>query len=354
MARQMMSDPLRLALVGCGRQMRQNLQPFLHRLPAHQTVACVDPDPDLVASMGAVTRATVLAGAVEELDLSTIDAALIAVPPIPSFQITDYLVRRGVHCFVEKPAAPSTPALRQLDEVIQGSGLHVQVGFNFRYAETLQHLHALTAAARRAPVETTIDFYSRHPSAPQWGCDTTLESWLRQNGVHAFDLARWFSPAQVRRVDAHAIRNGEHRFLINVTLRHEDGSLTTLRMGNHTKSFLVGLSVHTVDGSRFTAGSLEQIRLDVDAGRPSGTLLHSTRNLDDGWARSGFGPELAAFLDHCRGKAPTDKPAPIIGDALGASILIDQALAQLGSAPHLTAPAGGNGKSRRADRVEVR
>jgi predicted dehydrogenase len=322
-----MADVLRLALVGCGRQMQQNLFPFLQRIRKHRVVACVDPDLSLSAEVQAMIDGAVCVDSVDSLDLSTVDAAVLAVPPEPSYRLARQLVEKGVHCFVEKPAGPSTPALQDLDLVVRRGDRHVQVGFNFRYAETLQRLHELSKDIRAVPCSVTIDFYSRHPSAPQWGVDTTLEAWIRHNGVHAIDLARWFVPSPVTQLDAHAIQGDPDRFQINLFLRHDDGSLVTLRMGNHVKRFLVGVEVHGMDGSRYTAPSLERVTLELADGVPYGQELHSTRNLDHGWARSGFGPELQAFVNACRGTSAVD--APSIGDALAASGLCDLAMERL-------------------------
>ena len=324
------SGPIRLALVGCGRQMQQNLIPFLQRLPGQRVVACVDNDRVKAEQARAATGAAIRVSSVDELDLRAVDAAVLAVPPWESFQLTTSLVEQDIHCFVEKPAGPSTSALEKLADTVARGGRHVQVGFNFRYTEALQRLHELTAEARSGPSAVTIDFHSRHPSRPQWGVDTTAEAWIRHNGVHALDLARWFIPSPVTRLDAHAVPCGEHLLQLTVLMRHADHSVSTLRLSNQTKKFMIGVSVHTIDGSRFTASSLEQVTLDVDAGLPAGTILHRTSNLDHGWARSGFGPELAAFLAAVGRAEPYGLGEPSAADALAASELCETVMSRLG------------------------
>ncbi|MGC5010874.1 Gfo/Idh/MocA family protein [Streptosporangium sp. DT93] len=338
-----MTEPLRLALIGCGRQMQQNIFPFLQRIRGHRIVACVDPDLSMAAELRSLIGDVACVDSVDSLDLDTVDGALLAVPPEPSYRLTRQLVERGVDCFVEKPAGPSTTTLQDLDAVVRRSDRHVQVGFNFRYAETLQRLHELSADARRTPCSVTIDFYSRHPSVPQWGVDTTLEAWIRHNGVHALDLARWFTPSPVVGVNAHVIPGDSDRFQVNLVLRHHDGSLTTLRMGNHVKRFIVGVTVQGMDGSRYSAPSLERVTLELSDGVPFGQELHSTRNLDHGWGRSGFGPELEAFVVGCRAKRAGQghtlsgaQEVPSVADALAASALCDLTMDEL------YAP-GGNG-----------
>lgn len=324
-----MVETVRLALVGCGRQMGQNLVPFLQRLQGHQIVACLDDDLTRARIMQATTGATHAVARVEELDLDGIDAAILAVPPQPSSVLLRYLVERGIDCFVEKPAGESTAVLAELSEVVRRSDAQVQVGFNFRYAEALQQLHSLTRQIRATPSTVSISFFSRHPETPQWGVENTVEAWIRQNGVHALDLARWFLPAPVSRIDVHAIQRDLNHFLATILLRHVDGSLSVLRLGNHTRKFVVEVSVQGADGSIFTAPSLEQVFLEMDAGTPSRALLHTTRNLDHGWARSGFGPELDAFLAACRSPKFGSQDRPSITDALEASRICDQVMEEL-------------------------
>ncbi|MDV3458934.1 Gfo/Idh/MocA family oxidoreductase [Sphingomonas sp. HF-S4] len=328
-----MTDTIRLALIGCGRQMGQNLVPFLQRLQGHQIVACVDDDLTLAHAMQARTGAARAVARVEELDLGAVDAAILAVPPQPSSALTRYLVERGISCFVEKPAGESTVVLAGLNELVRHSTAQVQVGFNFRYAETLQQLHSLTHRIRATPSTVSINFFSRHPETPQWGVENTVEAWLRQNGVHALDLARWFQPAPISKIDVHAIHRDMNHFFATILLRHTDGSLSVLRVGNHTMKFVVEVSVEGADGSTFTAPSLEQVLLEMDAGTPSRALLHSTRNLDHGWARSGFGPELEAFLAACRSREFGSSDRPSIADALEASKICDQVMEQLNFDP---------------------
>lgn len=324
-----MSAPIRLALVGCGQQMQQNLVPFLHRLKAHRIVACVDGAPARAAQVQAATGAPRAVASVADLDLREVDAAVIAVPPLESEQLTRFFVEHGVDCFVEKPAGSSTAGLRELAEAVDRHGRQVQVGFNFRYAQVLAHLHELSAPGRSWPTAVTIDFHSRHPSAPQWGVDTTIEAWIRHNGVHALDLARWFNPASVVEIDARMVPVGADRLVATVVLQHDQGSVTMLRLGNITKKFMIGVTVQTADASRYSAPSLEQVVLDVDQGTPSGAVLHRTPNLDHGWARSGFGPELDAFLRLIAlTPSSTESVVPSIRDALAASILCDQVLEQ--------------------------
>ncbi|QGK70000.1 hypothetical protein GIY23_11140 [Allosaccharopolyspora coralli] len=310
--------------------MQKNLLPFLQRGSRdYQPVVCVDPDAEQACYVQALTGAHATASTIEDVDLAAIDAAIVAVPPEPSAEIAEQLLQHRIHCFVEKPAGPSTPSLRRLSEVAgKMPDVHLQVGFNFRYAAALRQLHEATVSARESPCWLQIEFCSRHPSAPQWGVDTTVESWIRQNGVHAFDLAQWFIPSPVERVDGHSLPTSDpDRFLAVVGLHHADGSHSMLRVGNQTQRFQVNAAVHASDGSVYAAPSLESVVLSRDAGMPAGTQLFGQKPLDHGWDRSGFGPELEAFVATCLDRSSAQFPG--ITDALTGSQLCDQALSEL-------------------------
>ncbi|GAA2362906.1 hypothetical protein GCM10009854_48220 [Saccharopolyspora halophila] len=325
-----MTHPLRLALIGCGKQMQKNLLPFLQRASRdHRPVVCVDPDIEQADRVRALSGAPATATSIEDLDADKVDAAIVAVPPQPSAEIAEQLLRQGIHCFVEKPAGPSTPSLHRLSEIAdKTSDVHLQVGFNFRYAAALRQLHDVTVSTREHPCWLQIEFLSRHPSAPQWGVETTVESWIRQNGVHAFDLAQWFNTSPVQRVDGHRLPTTEpDRFLAVIGLHHADGSHSMLRVGNQTQRFHVSAAVHASDGSVYSAPSLESVVLSRDAGMPAGTQLFGQKPLDHGWERSGFGPELEAFMATCLDRSSPRFPGII--DALAGSQLCDQALSEL-------------------------
>jgi myo-inositol 2-dehydrogenase/D-chiro-inositol 1-dehydrogenase len=346
----MPSEAQRIALVGCGRQMKKNLLPFLRRIEGHEIAVCVDPDEALGREVQRKVEAPLWVPDIRDVAPGTIDAAVLALPPEPSYRVTSYLVETGTPCFVEKPAGPSSEALEVGRAQAREHGVWVQVGFNFRFAETVAYLHEVSAERRKQPFTLTLDFYSRHPSVPQWGCDTTMEAWLRHNGVHPLDLARWFVGAAVTDVTAHAIPTGHDTFHAVIVLRHENACVSILRLGNETRKFTIRVGLHCLDGTRYTMPSLERVKLAFDEGRPSGALLFTTRNLDHGWARSGFGPELRCFVESLRAAGDgggAGASAPGLEDALRASELCDRILDGLAAAgDEMTASAavgGGDG-----------
>lgn len=322
----------RLAVIGCGRQMKKNLLPFLQRVGGHEIVACVDPDETLGREVQASSGARLWVPDVRNLEPGSIDAAVIAVPPGPSQDVVERLMADGVPCFVEKPAGPSTPALRTMVGTERQRDAFVQVGFNFRFAESVAHLHEISTVQRENPYTLTLDFYSKYPSGPQWGCESTIEAWIRHNGVHALDLARWFAGSPATSVTAHVIPTGEDKFLGVIALQHENRALSILRVGNQTRKFIIRMGLHCVDGTRYSMPSLERVKLAFDRGIPSGAFVFTTRNLDHGWARSGFGPELSRFIELVGSGAEAGSAAgqvPTLEDAAEGSELCDRVIENL-------------------------
>lgn len=321
----------RLALIGCGKQMNKNILPFLQRIQGHEIVACVDPQERAGRELQGIAGAGQWLPDVKDLKSGSVDAAILALLPEPSRDVTRHLVKDGVSCFVEKPAGPSTTALREMDQEARQLNAFVQVGFNFRFADAVSHLHQLTVDQRANPVNLTIDFYSKYPSGPQWGCGSAIEAWIRHNGVHAIDMARWFTGSPVTGVTAHVIPTGEHTFLGVLSLRHENSSLSILRVGNQTRKFIIGMGLHCLDGTRYSMPSLERVKLDLDCGAPSGATVFATRNLDHGWGRSGFGPELSSFMKRIGGGADVSADIPTLHDAAEASEICDRVLEKIAS-----------------------
>lgn len=340
--------PRRLALIGCGKQMQKNLLPFLRRIQGLEIVACVDPREDAGSEVQFMAGARQWVPDVRDLSPGSVDAAILALLPEPSRDVTLHLVEQGVSCFVEKPAGPSTAALREMDQKARQSDTLAQVGFNFRYADAVAHLHELTMDQRQNPFTLTLDFYSKHPSAPQWGCDNAIEAWIRHNGVHALDMARWFAGSPAAEVTTHVIHTGEHQFLGVISLRHENGALSILRVGNQTRKFIIRMALHCVDGTRYSMPSLERVKLDFDQGAPSGTNLFATRNLDHGWGRSGFGPELSSFVTQIgagSGASSLAANTPTLEDAAEASGLCDRVMEAISQQVDLDAPGSASAVS---------
>ncbi len=234
---------------------------------------------------------------IEDIDLPSINAAFIAVPANEAYKVTRYLLQHDIACFVEKPPANTTQEINALLQIAQARNTYVQVGFNFRYTEAMHELYSRITTYAATPYIAHMEFRSKHPSGPEWGRTDPVEAWMYHNGVHALDLLQWIS-GSVQQVQANILRTDAGKFIIVALMKHLNGSLSTIKMGNITDKFDVRMEVFTSNADQFYVPHLGEVVLSQRHGKVAGEVLYRTSNLDNGWGRSGYGPELKHFLQN--------------------------------------------------------
>jgi predicted dehydrogenase len=315
----------RLVLVGCGRHMRNTLVPYLRQLEGYEVDTCIDLDETAAMTVQQAVHAKSWERNIEEIDTGKIDAAIIALPPRAAYQVTSCLIKKRIACFVEKPPASTTDEMIDLLKLAREMEVYVQIGFNFRFAEAISTLHACLRDYRDTTCIANIDFRSKHPSGPEWELTDPIAAWLYHNGIHALDLMLW-TMGEVHQVNAHITYTDEGRFAIIALLRHANNSISTLKLGNLTDKFDLRVMVYTSDACEFYLPNLGEVVLLRHKGRVGGEVLFDTNNLDNGWKRTGYGPELQYFL---RNYQSFEKNCPSLIDAINASQLCDAIMACL-------------------------
>lgn len=130
---------LRIALIGCGSHAVRNVLPALQWAPAQLCAVC-----DLNAQRAQKAARTFGAPNFytdwrQMLDHEKLDAVFLVLatdengePRYPAFAVE--LMQRGVHVWMEKPAAASSHAVRQMQEVSAQTGKTVGVGLKKMFA----------------------------------------------------------------------------------------------------------------------------------------------------------------------------------------------------------------------------
>lgn len=235
------------------------------------------------------------------------------------------MIANRIPCFIEKPVAPSSSAIQELIQASESNSVFVQVGFNFRYAAAVKALKAYMEKDSKPPISLALEFRSKHPNGPEWGFKNPVEAWLRNNGIHAFDLVHMLSGDTIRAA-VDISRETEHRFIVAVLFAHRGGSHSLLRLGNLTGGFEFKIDLLTCDMDHLFLPHLGRLIVQQE-GKGSEQVLYRTPNLDDGWARGGYGPELETFFEGI--KTGTKTGSPSLVDALQASLLCDLVLQHL-------------------------
>jgi predicted dehydrogenase len=316
---------LNVALIGCGRHMRNTLIPYLQRIEDCNITTVVDHDQIALQTALRMTKAQFYADTVEQMDMRNIDAAVVALPPTDTYRAANYLINHGVPCFLEKPPAETTSEVDHLLSIATTRQVYVQIGFNFRFADAVRTITQAIDAAQTPVVSAIITFKSKHPTGPEWGRDDPVAAWLYHNGIHALDLSeQLLGPAQL--VRATLTQADWPRFTVVSYAEHSNGSVSVLNMGNVIDRFEVRCEVAAADGTTYFMPNLGEVFMPLRHGGVAGDVLYRASNLDTGWGKTGFGAELQYFMTHCK---QCKSGSPSLSQALYASRFCDAILESL-------------------------
>ncbi len=198
---------LRIGVVGLGT--RGFLADMVHRPDrGSRIVACADPRPGTWAEATARFGAGVATCAGHrDLDLSTLDAALVLSPDDTHEQIAVDLLSAGVTTFVEKPLAITTEGADRVLAAARAAGARLYVGHNLRHAPFVTAMREViesgaigrvTAIWCRHFVGHGGDFYFK-----DWHADRRRSGGLLlQKGSHDIDIIHWLSGGRSEAVSA--------------------------------------------------------------------------------------------------------------------------------------------------------
>ncbi|AFZ74105.1 Gfo/Idh/MocA family protein [Natronobacterium gregoryi] len=133
------------------------------------------------------------------LDAETLDAAVVALPPILHLEAVERAAAAGVDVFVEKPLARSTDEAEQLLETAESAGIAVGVDHTLRYQPDVAGVREEyeDGAAGHVPYASLVRLndspLGRPPvedAPPSWPLDPDAAGGgsLLELGIHCFDV----------------------------------------------------------------------------------------------------------------------------------------------------------------------
>lgn len=206
-----MPNPVRLALVGCGRIAQVAHLPALEKARGVQLVAVSDPSQDV--AQGVARRYGVPSVCTDQTQVfadESVEAVIVAAPDRFHYPITAEALRAGKHVLVEKPLASTVQEAGALAELVDESGLVLQVGAMKRHDQGVQYarkfvterlgqVRSFSAWYRigdlRPGIEATLfpsliaDLTARQAEAP-FKADRRRYL-LATHGAHVFDTVRF-------------------------------------------------------------------------------------------------------------------------------------------------------------------
>jgi predicted dehydrogenase len=237
---------VRVGVVGAGVMGRHHLRTW-GRMKGVELVGVHDTDPS-----ARVTAAEQYGcRAFDDLDrlASEVDALSIAAPSSLHAALAVPLLRRGVHCLVEKPLATTEADCTALVEAARSSGSALLVGHVERFNPVVQHLAAILKGVEVYAVDVR-----RMSSVSSRITDVDVVADLM---VHDLDIVRSLMGSPPQQVAA-----------AGVALLPGSG----VDYASATLTFLGG-RVATLTSSRITQNKIRQIQVTSDIGSISADLL---------------------------------------------------------------------------------
>jgi predicted dehydrogenase len=230
-------DPVRLALVGCGRIAQIAHLPALEKAEGIELVAVSDPSEDVARAVA--RRYDLSAAHTDQASVwadESIEAVAITAPDRFHHALTTEALKAGKHVLVEKPLTETVQEAEDLVELVDRTGLMLQVGAMKRHDQGLQYARQFVSErlgeARsfnawyrigdlRPGIEATLfprvytETVTRHHEA---GFKADRQRYLlATHGAHVFDTIRFLVGDVASLVARHRQDGRDHAWQVLVT-----------------------------------------------------------------------------------------------------------------------------------------
>lgn len=286
----------RIGLVGLGKHMNSRLFPALLEAKLGHSKFAYDIDLGKQAAFSRSFRVDEMNGPLSE-NARRIDALITALPPTESGEALEVCASEDVPLYLEKPGLRSVADYEAAISSLGNACHRVSLGFNFRFAPAILAVRNYLKHLQTEPVFGSIRFISRHPDGPEWGSPTALEAWIRNNGVHAFDLLKFIFGAPTA-IHFSGITWVGDRFILFFTFYWPDGGNVRLEFGNATTSFQVSLNLQIGKDKRIAFENLTQCAVtDLDSNLARDLFRQSDESR---FSINGYVGSLTEFLGRVR------------------------------------------------------
>jgi len=187
-----------------------------------------------------------------------VEAVVLVVPPTLNPALASHAARAGKHLLIEKPLATTLGDCRRIADAVAASGVTAMVAHTLRFNAVVAAIRATVPTIGRLHAAVITQRFE--PSTVTWLDTRTVAGGgiILHTGVHSFDLLRYLTGDEARRVSAQVARVA--------TRDTEDNFVAAIEMERGTLA-LVG-------GSRATAGRSGAIELAGRDGQLVGDHVH--------------------------------------------------------------------------------
>ena len=207
----MSEQPVRFGLVGYGAWGQHHAQSIAAH-PAARLAAIVAPsEASRAAAAKAFPEAKIFADHRAMLAQTKLDIVDIVTPSHTHCDIATAALDAGCHVLLEKPMALSIEDCRAMVQRARARGRHLAVGHEFRLSSQWGEIKRIIDQGVIGEPQYVLVELLRKPyrlGASGWRYDAQrVGSWVLEEPIHFFDLARWYLQRAGNPVELHAYGN---------------------------------------------------------------------------------------------------------------------------------------------------
>ena len=197
-----MSQKINVGLIGAGRIGRVHAENLAYRLPEVNLVAVTDVFLEAAQKCAADFQIPVVAKDHRAiLDNDDIEAVIICSSTDTHAPFIAEAAAAGKHVFCEKPIALDLKAIDQALEMVEKSGVKLQIGFNRRFDANFRQARELVANGQLGTPHI-VRITSRDPAPPPIDYIKVSGGIFLDMMIHDFDMARYLIDSEVEEIFA--------------------------------------------------------------------------------------------------------------------------------------------------------
>jgi myo-inositol 2-dehydrogenase / D-chiro-inositol 1-dehydrogenase len=316
---------LRIGVIGVGRIGVEHAR-MLAAAPHVASVTVADSDGERAEKVAA----NLGIGAADRVDnlLGTVDAVVIAAATSSHSELVKSALGRGLPTFCEKPIALDLESTLEVVELVGGSGVPLQMGFQRRFDEGYRAAHDLVTSGSLGDLYI-VRMAGHDPAPPHEGYIKSSGGIFRDFSIHDFDALRFVTGDEIGEVYADGSANNFPIFESHgdvdtaaAVLKLKSGAFGILSVARHDP---LGYDVRMElfgSGDSVAVGWNERTPLrSVEPGMP-GPPSDAYPNFQERF-RDAYRQELSAFIEVAQGMRPSPCTAEDALEALRVAVACD-------------------------------
>jgi predicted dehydrogenase len=249
---------------------------------------------------------------------------VVAATPQVHSDIAGLAMARGVHVFVEKPPAASTPELTRLAGMAAEKNIITKVGHNLRHSAA--YLELCNVVDPGTATIFDVRYITSGPRGDRWNLNSPIRSFLLSHAIHVVDLVLHALGEPVA-VSANACHFENGGLLVSGRLSFPNGRLSTIVIGDVGTSFQFDAWAMSSEGLIVHIDSLRSVwckGLSIKGRRWS--EVWTPRPLEAGHKLAGYAGELEEFFAAI---ASGGRSSPSLAEEIATYKVIDEIHAQI-------------------------